>query len=100
MSVKHPIIPSREIPEEYCDLICDLFAQYEVIRGEIAVEKNQLRFEQIVSCDYESNKIKAKLDDLKLKNANNEHDILFLEKYPVMAVRHSLGESWGTSSPR
>jgi len=101
MSVKYPVIAQyRNIPEEYCDAIGDLFTQYEGVREEIIIEKNQLRVEKMISYDYESVEIKKKFKALKIKNANNEHDILFLEKYPILAVRHSRRESWVTTSPR
>jgi hypothetical protein len=101
MSVKYPIAPEyQKIPKEYYDAIGDLFTRYDVVREEIVIEKNQLRVEKMISYDYESSEIKKKFKALKIKNANNEHDILFLERYPVLAVRHSQGESWGTTSPR
>ena len=103
MSVKYPKIPysdTRNISKEHYYVLSDMFVRYKEIRGELQIEKNQLDVEKMVSYDYESHEIKAKFKDLIIRNANNEHDILFLENYPSIAVRHFLGESWGTTSPR
>ena len=54
----------------------------------------------MVSYDYDSHEMKVKFNALKLRNINNEHDILFVENHPNIAARPYMGESWGTSSPR
>jgi len=97
---KYPKTGDGIISEKYYSIVCNLNIRYKEIRGEPLHERNQLKLESLVSYDYDSHEIKDKFNALKIRNNNNEHDVLFLENYPNIAARHSIGESWGTTSPR
>jgi hypothetical protein len=97
---KYPKTNDGIVSEKYYDVVSKLHIRYKEIRGELLHERDQLKLESLVSYDYDSHEIKDKFNALKILYNNNEHDVLFLENYPNIAARHSMGESWGTSSPR
>jgi hypothetical protein len=104
MSVKYPNAPSykerMKIPKKDYHIVSDLFKKYRGIRHTLLMEKNDVHVGRMVSHDYESVIIKEKLEEIKIKNDKNEHDVHFLENYPALAIKHAMGESWGTTSPR
>lgn len=102
MSVKYPILPSHKerIRGKDCHMINKLFDQYREIHDNLLNEKRELHVEKMVSYDYDSDVIKEKFRKIKIRYDKNEHDEHFLENYPVFAIRHAKGESWGTTSPR
>lgn len=100
MSSKYPISPlqnEREsVPKENLHIIRDMLSQYCETREKLEIEKNQFLISQMVS--YTNVNAEIKINTLKQRE--NEQNILFLERYPVLAVRHAMGLSWGTTSPR
>ena len=100
MSSKYPISPlqnEREsVPKENLHIIRDMLSQYRETRGKLEIEKNQFLISRMVS--YTN--VDAELNINTIKQRENEQNILFLERYPALAVRHDMGLSWGTTSPR
>ena len=103
MSVKYPTKPDRihrKITIDDRKLIRTLLDQYHNIRKELFAEKKHLRIEKLMPFSPDLANIRKKLKIIKQKNKENEHDILFLDNYPIIAIRHNMGLSWGTTSPR
>ena len=59
-------------------------------------KKNQFLISQMVS--YTN--VDTELNINTIEQRENKQNILFLERYPALAVRHTMGLSWGTTSPR
>jgi TATA-box binding protein (TBP) (component of TFIID and TFIIIB) len=100
MAFKFPISPlqnEREsISKENSHIISDMFSQYHETQRKLEIEKNQFLVSQMVS--YTN--VDTELNINTIKQRENKQNILFLERYPGLAVRHVMGLSWGTTSPR
>jgi|TARA_B100000795_G_scaffold152656_1_gene114410 hypothetical protein len=100
MSFKCPISPlqnEREtISKENFHIISDMLSQYDEIQRNLEIEKNQFLISQMVS--YTN--VDTELNINTIEQRENKQNILFLERYPALAVRHTMGLSWGTTSPR
>lgn len=103
MSVKYPIKPDRihsKITIDDRKLIRTLLKKYHNIRKELFDKKNEIQIEKMMSFSLDLADIRKKLKIIKQKNNENENNILFLNNYPIIAIRHNMGLSWGTTSPR
>jgi len=100
MSSKYPIPPlqnEREsVTKENSHIISDMSSRYCETRKNLEIEKNQFLISQMIS--YTD--LNAELNINNIKQRENERNILFLQRYPRLAVRHEMGLSWGTTSPR
>ena len=100
MFSKHPIPPSqneiKSVLKEHSHIINNILSQYHETQRKLVIEKNQFLISQMVS--YTN--VDTELHINAIKQRENKQNILFLERYPVLAVRHFTGLSWGTTSPR
>lgn len=100
MSVKYPNLPDNNYDEITSDdrkLIDDQFKIYHKRRQNILAEKNYLLIEKMVSYGPNLDEISKKIQIINIKQKTNNHDILFLKEYPIIAIRHVMGLSWGTT---
>jgi len=102
MSSKYPISPLqneiKSVPKEYFHIIADHLSKYRETQRILEIEKNQLLISKMISYTVVDTDVEININAIKQRE--NEQNILFLERYPILAARHFMGLPWGSTSPR
>lgn len=73
-------------------------SKYRETQRILEIEKNQLLISKMISYTVVDTDVEININAIKQRE--NEQNILFLERYPILAARHFMGLPWGSTSPR